>query len=135
MVKAWSFRVISCRQYVKRRQGVHDLLGLNGDGGDAGDEVQEVAGLCRGAGAAARALGHPVIGVVDNPGGLVGAHTVALQQPVQATARPQQVVLRLGGNTGNRHMLVVDDRGLVILPLAVLENSVIAHLLHVQQAR
>ena len=115
MVKAWSFRVISCRQYVKRRQGGHDLLGLDGDGGDAGDEVQQVAGLRRGSGAAARALRHPVIGVIDDPGCLVGAHTIALQQPVQATARPQQVVLRLDGDTGDRHMLVVDDRGLAAL--------------------
>ena len=79
MVKAWSFRVISCRQYVKRRQGVHDLLGSHGDGGDAGDEVQEVEGLRRGSGAAARALGHPVIGILNDPGSLVGAHTVAVQ--------------------------------------------------------
>lgn len=90
-------------------------MGTDGDGGGAGDEVQEVAGLRRGSGAAARALGHPVVGVVDDPGGLVGARAVAVQQPVQAAARPQHVVLRLGGNTGNRHMLVVDDRGLAAL--------------------
>ena len=52
-------------------------MGTDGDGGGAGDEVQEVAGLRRGSGAAARALGHPVVGVVDDPGGLVGAHAVA----------------------------------------------------------
>ena len=109
-------------------------MGADGDGGDAGDEVQEVTGLRRGSGAAACTLCHPVVGVLDDLGGLVDAYAVAVQEPVQSAARPQQVFLRLGGNAGDRHMLVVDDRGLVILPPAVLAYPDIAHLLYVQQA-
>ena len=65
----------------------------------------------------------------------MGAHAVAVQKPVQAAARPQQVVLCPGGNVGDRHMLVVDDRGLVIFQPAVPAYPGIAHLFHMQQAR
>jgi hypothetical protein len=40
---------------------VCDLLGADGDGGDSGDEVQEVVGQCRSGGAAARTFAHPVV--------------------------------------------------------------------------
>ena len=71
--------MISCRQYVKRRQRGHDLLGLDGDGGDAGDEVQEVAGLRRGGRAAACALGLVIL-LLAVPEKSVVAHFLHMQQ-------------------------------------------------------
>src|SRR5690625_4368256 len=59
----------------QRRQGLGDTHRLQRDGGDAFDEVEDVAGVAD--------LAGPVVGVVDDAGGLVGADLVAVEDPVQ----------------------------------------------------
>lgn len=61
----------------------------------------------------------PVVGVVDDAGGLVGFHLVAVDEPFEAGAGAEPILVHGSGNVTQREVAVVDDglpSGLVLPP-------------------
>ena len=65
----------------QRRQGIDDLHRLEADRHDPGEQVEDVARVAD--------LPGPVVGVVDDAGGLVGLDLVAVDDPLDRRARAE----------------------------------------------
>src|SRR5699024_3520999 len=82
-------------------KALHNTDGLHRHARHAANEVHDVAGVAD--------LVCPVIGVIDDAGGLVLLHLVAIDQPRNRGAGPQHVFIRLCRDTHYGDLLVVDQ--------------------------
>ena len=89
------------RFQVEGGQGGDELLGLEGDGDDLGDEAEDVA-LVAGA-----------VGVVDDAGAGVGGDAVLVDDPVEGGAVAEAVVEDGGRDAAEGEGFVVAELGLV----------------------
>ena len=93
---------------IQRRQAVHDLLSFQAHSYHALKQLQWVLGVAHG-------FVGPVVGVVDDAAGFVGAHGLALHHPVQRGLAVDHIVPCRLRDALEGDAVVVDDGALVAL--------------------
>ena len=106
---------------VQRGEGFDDAGGLDADLGDAGEEVEGVAGVVHG-------LKCPVVGVVDDGAGFVGFDGLAFHDPVKCGFAVDDVFPGFGRDAAYGDVGVVDDGGFVFF----LAGAGVFHFFHAE---